>query len=313
MNSKLYKIVIFVILALFSLNGCAPNKISEENRDSLVVYASFYPIYFAAEQIGGDQIDLFTVIPFGSEPHDYEPSAREIARVEDSDIFIYNGVDLEPWAEKLANRLEENGIKTLNLSDFVELINISEHNSDHEEDDHNHGVYDPHIWLEPNNMDKIGYQIMLEFSKLDEENEQYYKENYDKFSLRLMELDNKFEEELKNRYRNKILVSHEAFGYLTRRYGLEQISVTGITPHEEPSPKTIASLLDTIENEKFEYIFLESLASPRVVDLLVEEGNLKVLELNPIAGLTAEQQEESENYFTLMEKNLENLKRALVK
>jgi len=311
------KAIIFAIALILLLSGCSNEKSIEESTGKLKVYASFYPIYFAAEQIGGEKIELYTVIPNGAEPHDYEPSLREIADVENADVFIFNGVNMEPWAEKLSDNLVSKGIRTINLSQYVELIKADEDEESEDEHnehtDHSHGTYDPHIWLDPINMNKMAYQIMTVFSELDSKNEDFYKRNYEDFASKIRELDQAFNSQLKNRNRDTILVSHKAFGYLAKRYGLEQTPVTGITPYEEPSPKTLAKLIDKIKEEQFEYIFLESLASPKVVETLAKSGNLKILELNPVAGLTEEQQKNNENYFTLMEKNLENLKKALVK
>ncbi|WIV11316.1 zinc ABC transporter substrate-binding protein [Proteiniborus sp. MB09-C3] len=309
------KISLMTIVFMLLLSGCNIEEPRQNKGDILRVYASFYPIYFAAEKVGGERIELYSVIPNGSEPHDYEPSMREISNVENGDMFIYNGTGMEPWAEKLSNSLTEKGIKTINLSEYVDLIKIEEEDEhdEHNHDEHNHGLYDPHIWLDPANMDKMAHQIMIELIELDKANEDFYKKNYENFSERIKELDIAYDSQLKDRSKNTILVSHQAFGYLTKRYNLEQVSVTGITPHEEPSPRTLANLMDKIKKENFEYIFLESLASPKVVELLAKEGNLKVLELNPIAGLTKEQQDKNEDYFFLMEQNLENLKKALVR
>lgn len=317
MNTNISKKILIIGVLILLLSGCSTKMPNSTNGNELKVYASFYPVYYLAEQIGRDKIDLNIIIPNGSEPHDYEPSMREMANAENSNIFIYNGAGMEPWAEKLANNLNGKGVKTLNLSQYVELVEVFEEEyDDHDDgdhDDHNHGLYDPHIWLDPINMEKMAYEVMSEFTKLDNENEDFYKSNYEEFSSKLEELDLKYKKELENKIRDTILVSHQAFGYMANRYGFKQVSVTGITPHEEPSPKTIAKLLDIIKDEGYDYIFLESLASPKVVELLAKEGELKVLELNPISGLTKEQQDKSQDYFTLMEQNLENLKKALVK
>lgn len=312
-TNHIKKISIIIISLILLLSGCKTENIEQSSTDKLVVYASFYPIYFATEQIGREKIELQSVIPNGSEPHDYEPSMKEIAKVENGNLFIFNGVGMEPWAEKLSDTLKKKGIKTLNMSEYVELMIVEDEGDEHSHDGHEHGLYDPHIWLDPINMDKMVYQIMIELSELDKANKDFYKANYEAFSKRIKELDIDYNSQLKNRGRDTILVSHEAFGYLAKRYGIEQIPVTGITPHEEPSPRTLARLFDKIKEEKFEYIFLESLASPKVVELLAKEGNLKVLELNPISGLTKEQQDRNEDYFFLMKQNLENLKKALVK
>ncbi|SDZ06784.1 zinc transport system substrate-binding protein [Proteiniborus ethanoligenes] len=317
MKTNIFKGTLIIIMMLtLLLSGCSGKSPNGTYESGLKVYTSFYPVYYLAEQIGRDRIDLNVIIPNGSEPHDYEPSMKEMADVENGSIFIFNGAGMEPWAEKLAHNLNGKGIKTLNLSQYVKLIEVfEEEHDDHEDEDHNHdhGLYDPHIWLDPINMERMAYEIMIEFSKLDNKNEDFYKRNYEELSLKLKELDLKYQMELSNKNRDTILVSHQAFGYMTKRYGLKQVSVTGITPHEEPSPKTIARLLDIIKDEGYEFIFLESLASPKVVELLAQEGNLKILELNPIGGLTKEQQDSKEDYITLMEQNLENLKKALVK
>ncbi len=109
------------------------------------------------------------------------------------------------------------------------------------------------------------------------------------------------------------MVSHAAFGYMADRYKFDQIPVAGgISPEQEPSPKTIANIIETSRKNDIKYIFLETLANPKTVSVIAEEANLKILTLNPIAGLTEEEQKNGEEYISIMETNLENLKKALV-
>lgn len=252
-----------------------------------------------ADEIGKDKIDLKVVVPNGVEPHDYEPTAKQIADISKSDLFIYNGAGMEDWIDKLLDVIEKDKIALVNGSKQVDLISIE-------------NVFDPHIWLDPLNMDKIGREIKNKLIEIDGQNEEFYEENYSNLSKKLTELDNAYTEGLKNRKKDVILVSHNAFSYLANRYDLKQISVAGITPNEEPSSKTIAKLIEIAREEKLKYIFLETLASPKTVNIIAEEAGLETLVLNPVAGLTEEEQKKNIDYISIMEENLVNLRKALV-
>lgn len=293
------KIIIIFVLVILLITGCStkgkPNVIVGEKP---IVYVSFYPLYFLAEEIGRDNIDLKMVIPNGVDSHDYEPSMKQLKAIEEADVFIYNGAGFENWAEKLVGTIVEED-KTLKASDYVELIEIN-------------GTFDPHIWLNPENMNRIGEKIRDIFISLDEDNKNEYKRNFNELSNRLKALDNEFIDGLKDKEKDTILVSHSAFAYMADRYDFQQVSVAGINPEQEPSPRTIANIIEMTEEENFEYIFLETLANPKTVDIIAEETNLKTLLLNPLEGLTEEEQNNGEDYISIMEKNLINLKKALV-
>ena len=293
------KFILIVILIALLLSGCTTGeKPNNDQGENLVVYTSFYPLYFLANEIGRDNIDLRIVIPNGMEPHDYEPSMKQLKDIEEADIFIYNGAGFESWAEKLLETIIDEE-KALKASGQIKLINTN-------------GSEDPHIWLDPQNMDLIGKKIKDEFVSLDENNKEKYENNYNELSRKLKELDEKFLETLKDKDKDTILVSHAAFAYMAERYGFDQISVAGISPEQEPSPKTIASIIEVSKGKDFKYIFLETLANPKIVSVIAEEANLETLILNPLEGLTEEEQAKGEDYITIMEANLQNLKKALV-
>ncbi len=157
----------------------------------------------------------------------------------------------------------------------------------------------------------IAELIAEEFSALDPEGEDEFHANADEVINELRELDQAYKEGLQDLTHNTIIVSHAAFGYLAEDYGLNQVAVTGLDPHSEPSSQTIRELIDLAHETGLEHIFLEVLASPRAVDVIAEEAGLEVLTLNPAAGLREEDIENDENYFTIMYNNLENLKEAL--
>lgn len=328
MKTKILKILIFLIITVVVLVGCAgkPDTIgilegTDEKEDLLKVYTSFYPYYDFAKNLGGDNIQLNTIVPTGTEPHSFEPSPKTIAELEKADVFIYNGLHMEPWVDRVLNLLEGKDIYIVDASKAVELINYdTKHNDDHnhedkqeEEHDHDHGEYDPHIWVDPVNAIHISNMIKEAFIDVDPNNKNIYEENFNNFKGELDKLDESFRVGLKDATERKIIVSHSAFGYLARRYNIEEISVAGISPHAEPSPKRLAQLTKIANENKINYIFFEALANVKTAEVLAKEANLEVLTLYNVEGLTDEQTKNGENYISLMYKNLETLKKALVK
>ena len=340
-----FKLIIFGLLIVVVLSGCQG---APERNEELTVYTSIYPLYEVANRVAGDKLNVKLVVPNGAELHSYRPTPKQIANLEDADLFFYNGLGLEPWAKKVENNLKQSKEKIINISQHVNLIEYkkhqtitketatTDHSNEHEEHkheehkheehkheehkheehkhEHNHSSkYDPHLWLDPVNMKLIAEKMKEEFVSLDPANKENYRKNYQKFAEKITQLDKKYQSSLANKQQNHILVSHSAFGYLGRRYDFKQLSVTGVAPHEEPSPGVLAKLTTQAKEHNLDYIFMETLASPKTVNVLAEEANLQVLELNPVAGLTKDEKESGDNYFTLMYQNLDNLKKALVK
>ncbi len=320
MKNNILKIIAFLIIASLLLLGCTKNqntmriiKNRNEKEKRLKVYTSFYPYYDFARKIGGDRIEVYTVIPSGAEPHSFEPSSKVIAQLEQADVFIYNGVLMEPWIDKVLNLLEGKNIYLVDASKSVELISYNKEYNDKNSDEHHHGQYDPHIWVDPINVIHISEKIKDTFVKADDSNKDIYEENFDDFKKELQELDMAFKERLKNAAERKIIVSHSAFGYLAKRYNIEQIAVAGISPHAEPSPKRLTELIKIAGDNGIDYIFLEALASVKTAEVLAKEANLEILTLYIVEGLTEEQQNKGEDYISLMYKNVEALRKALVR
>lgn len=314
--------IILIVMILLLVTGCSDNKQineTEKNDGKIKVSTSTYPMYYIAKEIGKDNIDLNILVPMGVDPHEYELSLKETKKLEDTDLLLYNGSGLEHWGEKISDNLKEKNKSVINASEYVELLKVedndheaSDDNGEEDHDDHVHGEKDPHIWLDPINMDKVAKAFSEELKKLDEKNSDIYEANYKELSEKLKNLDDKYSEALKNKKDNTILVSHRAFAYLAHRYNLNQIAVTGISPHSEPSPKSISKLIDMTRDKNIKHIFFEVLSSPKSVEMIAEEAKLEVLILNPIGGITKEQFESDVDYIDLMEENLENLKKALV-
>ena len=325
------KKILIAIFILAMLTFPAFNNVQAEELD---VHVSIYPIYEIAERIGGERLNLHQVTPDGVEVHGYEPSPRVLGQLENTDLFIYVGEQLQGWTNDVADNLRTAGIPVIDLTEQVDLIEYrgdhdndhnghdhedededdDHHGNDHGDDDHHdhaHGEYDNHIWLDFNNMVMIAELLVEEFSALDPDGKEIYKANAEEVINDLEGLDRAYKEGLQDLKHNTIIVSHSAFGYIAENYGFSQETVTGLDPHSEPSSKTIRELIDLAQETGLEHIFLEVLASPRAVNIIAEEAGLEVLTLNPVAGLREEDIENNENYFTIMYNNLENLKKAL--
>jgi len=295
------KIVITILaitalaLVFFALKNI-PAKNSVQT-DKLQVVTSFYPLYFFASEIGGDKTQIFNLTPAGAEPHDYEPTGRDIARVENSKLLVLNG-GLEAWADNLKQNLSSN---TFVVTAGENLFKKSaDQNS-----------FDPHIWLSPQLAGKMVDKIKEGFIQVNPENEDYYQNNADVLKSKLTELDKKFQEGLKDCSEKNIITSHSAFGYLASDYDLNEVSITGLSPDAEPSPRQLAEVAEFAKINKVKYIFFESLVSPKLSQTIAQEIGADTLVFNPLEGLTEEEINQGKNYFTEMENNLTNLKIAL--
>ncbi len=315
-KGRLSLLIIFLLIIFVSLPALARP----------VIYVSVFPLFDLVELIGGEKVEVRQLVPHGADAHGYEPSPRRLADLEGADIFFYIGLGMEPWAEKAVSNLDEAGVKTVKVSEVARLRKFDEdhdheHDNDHDqshdqghdhEEHHKHGSYDPHIWLDFDNMIRIGELVRDKLAELSPEKSDYFAQNFSEYVEKVEELDEKYQQVLDQRHSDYILTSHAAFGYLAASFGLKEISVSGISPHAEPSPHALARLIREVEEHGINYIFLETLASPRTAHVLAEEANLEILTLNPVEGLTLEEREKGEDYFSLMEQNLESLKKALV-
>ena len=288
------------------LNGQARQ---EENADSaegkLRVMASFYTMADFAEKIGGDRADITCMVPTGTEPHDWEPSTTDITGLERADVFIYNGAGMEHWAEDVTESLENKELLVVEASQGVKLHAEEEH--DHEGHSHSHGGYDPHVWLAPHNAKLEMENIKNAFVQADPDNGAYYEANYDKWSKAAEELDRKYREALADFAGRQIVTAHEAYGYLCSAYGLEQVGIDGLSPDQEPNPKRMADIIDFVRENQIRAVFFEELSGSKTAETVAAETGIRLLALSPLEGLSGEELEAGEDYFSVMEKNLEQL------
>lgn len=305
-SNKIF-IGVFVMLAigfliyLLKIGNYRPSKITAKNP-RLQIVTSFYPLYFFTTQIVHDKADVHNITPAGAEPHDYEPTTRDMVKIENSQILIINGGKFEAWADNVQNILDKQNIS---------IINISEHLANQDTVEKNIQTRDPHFWLDPILAKKEAELIFQNLIIADPVNTNFYTDNSKILIDKLENLNTKFKTELSNCQKKHIVTSHAAFKYLAQRYNFNQISISGLSPDEEPTPKQLADIADLAQKNKIQYIFFESLINPKLANTIAQEIGANTLVLNPIEGLTDEEIKNGKNYFTEMQNNLTNLKIAL--
>jgi len=307
-------VVMTLVISLALLTSCV--KQSEKimyDSGNIKVYTSIYPMYDFAKKIGGSKIDIELMVPPGAEPHDWEPTAKLMAQIEKSDVVIYNGVEVEPWIDRLLGSIGNKNLIIVEASKGIDLLTYEDehHEGETNEEHEEHGEFDPHIWLDPLRAIEQGENIKDAFVQADSKNKEFYESNFKDFKDKLIKLDESFKGELANKRINKIVVSHGAFGYLANRYGLEQISISGLTPQEEPSAVKMAEISEVVKENNIKYIFFETLSSPKLSKVIANETGSKTAVLNPVGGLTKEELEAGKDYITIMNENLKVLKQAL--
>lgn len=312
--NRLSALVCACTLSLSLLTGCGTQPADTAAGDGrLRVLTSFYPMYDFACKIGGDCIDVTNMVPSGTEPHDWEPSTNDLKNLEKADVFIYNGADMEPWADDLLVSRSDT-LRVVEASENVELRTTDgehEHAHEHEGADHHHGDFDPHVWLDPENA-KIEMEAIRDaLCAADPENSTVFQSNYEKYAAELDALDAEFREKLAPLPNRTIVVAHEAFGYLCDAYGLTQVGIEGLSPDSEPDPGRMAEVIDFVRDHSISTIFFEELVSPKVAEAIASETGAQAKMLSPLEGLSDEQAESGADYFSVMHDNLAALMEAL--
>ena len=318
------------------LGGCGQQSGSTATKDKMKVVATVYPAYDLAKQVGGDKVDVSMLVPAGSEPHDWEPTAQNLKEIGTAKVFIYNGAGLEPTEKILQPDILKKAVP-VELAKSVDLLKAEDEDHDHDhdaaagqggdkaaqdkqaangqaaakEEEHHHGEYDPHIWLDPENMMKETDAVVKAFSDADPANKAYYEANGKAYKEKLAALDKDYKDFAAKVTDKNLVVSHEAFGYLAKRYGFTQVGIMGITPDAEPTPERMSQIVAFVKQHHVKAIFSEELVNPKLADAIAKEAGVKVYELSPVESLSEDQMKNGDDYLTIMRKNLDTLKKAL--
>ncbi|RAP76507.1 metal ABC transporter solute-binding protein, Zn/Mn family [Paenibacillus montanisoli] len=302
---------------IFTLTGCGSSSQGKLVEGKLNVVTSFYPLYFLAQQIGGSGTNVINMIPAGVEPHDWSPKSRDLDTAARAQLFLYNGAGLEGWVNDFLEGLpSETKLVTVEASkDIPKLAGNPEEEEGHEEghnnDDSHEGHVDPHTWVSPKSMLIMAKTVLESFQAVDPAHKSDYDANYAELHAKLAELDRSYEKALSAAPNKAIVTTHRAFGYLARDYGLTQVAIMGLSPDAEPKAQDLLRIAKYVKDNGIKYIFFEELVSDELANTLAREADVSTLVLNPVEGLTPEQEKKGEDYFSLMRANLQNLVQAL--
>lgn len=304
---------------LFSFAGCKSNNdLDDDKGERLRVGVTINPLKDFAEAIGGDKVDVFSIIPDGSDAHNFDPKPKDLNELVKSDIFIYNGLGMEEWIDSVLTTVEGKDIKIVEASNGVDEIILSdedshEHATEESEEEHNdedhehdHGGVDPHTWLSLSNAVIEAENIKNAFCEADPENKDYYEQNFENLKK---EFNSIYEEYLPkfNELTNKDFVTgHAAFGYLCRDFGLTQNSIADVFGEGELTPKNLEALINYCKENGVKTIFSESTASEKEAETLAKEVGAKVVKIYSL-----ETKEDNMTYLDGMRYNLETIYNSL--
>lgn len=254
----------------------------------LKVMASIYPMAEFCRNVGGNFVEVYQMIPDGTEPHDFEPSPKDLARLGEVQLLIYNG-GVEAWAEQTLNALKKE--KIIGVKAGHNLTNID-------------GKNDPHVWVSPKGAILEVEKICEAFCNFDKENATQYKTNTKNYVAKLKELDNEFTALQKKFNRKTFITSHNAFAHLAKDYNLTMVAVAGLSPDAEPTPKDLYQVMQKAKEHHVRYIFFETLTSPKLAELVAQETGCQTAVLDPLEGIAPGSKK---TYLEIQKENLQAL------
>ena len=306
MKRKVFFGAIVIATLLISMVGCnKTEKVNKEDNNKIEVMTSIYPIEQFAKIIGGNKVNVRTMVPDGAEPHDFEPKAKDIVKLNESDLFIYNGLQMENWVDKVIKNIENKNLVIVNSSKNANVIanTEDEHEEGHEHVDHsghNHGQEDPHIWLGLDEATKQCALIRDALVKIDPKNKSYYEGNYNNFATELKNLKEEYKEKFDSKNKKDFITGHAAFAYLCRDFGLEQRSLEGVFGEGEVTPKQLKNLVEYCKVNNIKTVFMPETASEKLSQTLANEVGAKVVKISSL-----ETNSSGKGYLDTMKSNLE--------
>lgn len=321
------------LTAALALSSCAsgsgdPSAAGGGSSGTLSVQASFYPLQYVTERVGGDLVQVDSLTPAGAEPHDLELSPAAVDGLRTADAVVYLSGFQPAVDDAVAQAAPEHALDAVHAGvEGEEAHSAEEHGAaeeahseeahgdeasaeePHAEDDHghDHGGEDPHFWLDPDRLAAVATEVAHELAEVDPDNAAAYESNAEELAEELAALDEEFTEGLATCERDTIVVSHDAYGYLADKYDLEQVAIAGLDPDTEPSPARLAEIGKVVEAEGVTTVFSESLVNPKVAETLAAEHGIETAVLDPVEN----QSDENADYQQVMRNNLEALRTAL--
>ena len=323
-----------ILGVLVSFSGCSTKDLEDNNGERLRVGVTINPLKDFAEAIGGDKVEVFSIIPDGSDAHSFDPKPKDLKELINTNVFIYNGLEMEEWIDSVLGTINGKDVKVVEASNGIDVINISEEdihdheseeNHDHEDEeenhdhegeeahdneeevhDHEHGGADPHVWLSLGNAIIQAENIKNALSEVDPENKDYYETNFEKLKSDFTSLYDEYKDKFRDLENKNFVTGHAAFGYLCKDFGLTQKSIADVFGEGELTAKNLEALINYSKENGVKTIFSESTASEKEAETLAKEVGAKVVKVYSL-----ETKEDNMSYIEGMRYNLETIYNSL--
>jgi zinc transport system substrate-binding protein len=315
MNRKQKALIASTIIIIIAIAAVSTLFVAKPKSANLKIVATFYPLAFLSQEIGGDHVEVVQLVPNNTEIHSWEPTASHILATEDADIIVCNGAGADHWMEDdILPSLSSTKTRTVVVTtDGLNLLlGSDEHEEETREEEHEHGIYDPHTWLSPYMAKLQAEKIYNAIVQKDPDHESYYQERWLDLKDRLEQLDAEYASGLSTKQKDAIFVSHSAYGYLASRYGFEQHGVIGLSADEQPSAAAIAKIVDMMKEHEIYVVYVDPVYSSQYAQTLKNElqtqtgQTVTILELYLMLGPT-----DGKDFIEQMQSNLANLKTGL--
>jgi zinc transport system substrate-binding protein len=311
------KILLLIMIAtlLFGIGGCKQKSIVTRSANGMLnVTTTNFPPFDFVRHIAGNRVNLFLLLPPGAESHSFEPSPRDIIKIQNSGIFIYVGGENDVWVNRILETMDTSKMEIVRMMDSVKVVEeeIVE-GMEEDEDEGEETVYDEHVWTSPRNAILIVKAITDALCKADSANTDFYRENAANYTKKLAQLDNAFWDVVAGAKRNTIVFADRfPFRYFADYYGLKYFAAfPGCSTETEPSAATVKFLIDKIKAEKIPVVFHIELSNEKMADTISGETGAKKLLLHSCHNLSKKDFDAKLGYLDFMRGNVENLKEAL--
>lgn len=291
---KIYGLISLVLVIV--LAACKGTS-QPSDKNELDMYTTVYPLQYIVEQIAGEYVNVETIYPPGADEHTYEPTQKEMIELAQADSLFYIGLGLEGFIDKAQATLKKENVSTYAVGEHLAV----EHNDDP----------DPHVWLDPILMVDMSTTIYDVLQEKLPEHQAELEENYNELVKGLKNLDQSFVSLVEQAKHKEMIVSHAAYGYWEKRYGLEQISIAGKSTTSEPTQKELQSIIQFVKENDVKYVLYEQNTNTKLTDVVKNEANVDSLTLHNLSVRTDEDIKENKDYLSIMEENIATLDKAL--
>ncbi|MDQ5983857.1 MAG: zinc ABC transporter substrate-binding protein [Eubacteriales bacterium SKADARSKE-1] len=315
---RVIKFISAMLIIASMLTGCSPMWNPSDNKDNskIKVVASLFPQYDFAKQIAKDKAEVTLLLPPGTESHTFDPGPGDIIKISDSDMFLYTGKHMEPWADRLISGIDNKNLKVVDVSAQIGLLNSNHEHDEAEEangEEHDH-EYDPHIWLDPILACQMVDNIASAFCEKDPANANFYNENATAYKKELQLLDSDISNAVKaSKRKTMVFASRFSYLYFINRYKLDYIAAfDGCSAESEPSVKKMTEIIDFIKTNNIPVIYYEEFDLTKIAKSICDSTGVKALKFSTVHNVSKGELESGKTYLEIMRENLENLKQGLI-